>query len=212
MRRVSFFALWAVGTLAAMSLARLAVGVVADEVSVRSAAPLSPRAVSRALSELPPPAATTTTTTEPRTTTTASPPGSSGDRQSPGGGGTGAGGGGTPGATPPPASASPSPTGTSSTTTTITAAPSSFTRTTILEGGTVTVRFTAPSTVEFVSAVPSDGFTVEVEHSGPDQVEVRFRSENHESRYRAQWSDGEPDVDTQESGEGPSGSSGSGEG
>jgi hypothetical protein len=69
--------------------------------------------------------------------------------------------------------------------------------TTSLIGGTVTVRHSG-STVTLISAVPASGFTADVESGGPNQVEVEFKSGNHESKYHASISDGRLDVETEE--------------
>ncbi len=41
-------------------------------------------------------------------------------------------------------------------------------------GGSVTVHCTAPSSIELVAASPNDGWVVEVDDAGPDQVGVHF--------------------------------------
>ena len=66
-----------------------------------------------------------------------------------------------------------------------------------LTGGSVTVRYRGTRT-ELVQATPKSGFVVDVHDSGPQKVEVRFRSDNHESRIVARVEDGEPDVDRDE--------------
>jgi hypothetical protein len=64
-----------------------------------------------------------------------------------------------------------------------------------ITGGTVVVRWTA-SWVEFVSATPTDGFHVEVEERGPDQVAVEFEGNGVKSQYEAEVSDGKLVVET----------------
>jgi hypothetical protein len=54
--------------------------------------------------------------------------------------------------------------------------------------------------VYLVAAVPQSGFQVEVEKSGPSKVDVRYRSEDHTSRFKAEWEKGELEVETEESG------------
>ena len=63
--------------------------------------------------------------------------------------------------------------------------PASQVRSHDLVGGTVTIRSGA-ETVELVAATPKSGFVAEVRDSGPGRVEVRFRSDGHESRFRAE--------------------------
>ena len=53
-------------------------------------------------------------------------------------------------------------------------------------------------TVELDAAAPAVGFTMEIEDDGPDKVEVRFRSDEHESRFKADWEGGEFRIDIDE--------------
>ena len=93
-----------------------------------------------------------------------------------------------------------------STTTSTTAAPASTTTTTApppttttvpspevtahqLTGGKVVIS-ASPGVVNLVSWTPKPGFSGEVEKSGPDEVRVRFESDNHESEFEAEWDDG----------------------
>jgi hypothetical protein len=46
------------------------------------------------------------------------------------------------------------------------------------------------------------GFVVEAEQTGPNKVEVEFRSETHESELHAAWEDNGLDVQISESSEG----------
>lgn len=64
------------------------------------------------------------------------------------------------------------------------------TRTYTLEGGSVAIRF-EPGKVTVVWATPNSGYEVDVETYAADRVEVRFRSETHESQVTAWW-DGAP--------------------
>ncbi len=48
-----------------------------------------------------------------------------------------------------------------------------------------------------VGATPASGFEVTTEREG-DQVTVRFRSEDHESRIRGEYEDGAPSTDVEE--------------
>jgi hypothetical protein len=52
-----------------------------------------------------------------------------------------------------------------------------------------------------VAAVPNAGFQVTVEDSGPDSVRVEYRSDSHKSTFKAEWEDGQWEIDTEESGE-----------
>ena len=49
-----------------------------------------------------------------------------------------------------------------------------------------------------VSAVPAAGFDVDIEHAGPTEVEVKFRSNDHESELSAHFEDGELEVKKEE--------------
>lgn len=62
-------------------------------------------------------------------------------------------------------------------------------------GGTVVVRWTS-SSVQLVSASPTDGFHVDVEKRGPDQVTVEFEGNGVKSKYSAEVSDGRLVVET----------------
>lgn len=48
------------------------------------------------------------------------------------------------------------------------------------------------------AAVPEPGFSVEVEHNGPESVEVEFTSEAHDSILHAKVEGGELDIDIDE--------------
>ncbi len=64
-----------------------------------------------------------------------------------------------------------------------------------ITGGTVVVRWTS-SSVELVSASPADGFHVDVEKRGPDQVVIEFEGSGVKSKYSAEIADGRLVVDT----------------
>ncbi len=49
-----------------------------------------------------------------------------------------------------------------------------------------------------VGAVPSVGFTTDVENAGPEKVDVEFDSEDAESRFRAYFEGGQLIVDIDE--------------
>jgi len=53
-------------------------------------------------------------------------------------------------------------------------------------------------TVDLDAAAPAVGFSMEIMDSGPDKVEVRFRSDDHESRLKADWEAGEFRIDIDE--------------
>lgn len=52
--------------------------------------------------------------------------------------------------------------------------------------------------VHLEAAVPESGFTVDVEHNGPERVEVKFKSESHVSKLHAEVHDGELDIEIDE--------------
>ena len=66
-----------------------------------------------------------------------------------------------------------------------------------LVGGVVTVRYSGEST-RLVQAAPKSGFVMEVKDRGPGKVDVRFRSDDHESRLVAQLRDGAPSAERDE--------------
>lgn len=52
--------------------------------------------------------------------------------------------------------------------------------------------------VNLVSATPRPGFSADLEHTGPTEVEVKFESNDHKSKLEARIDDGELKVDTEE--------------
>jgi hypothetical protein len=60
----------------------------------------------------------------------------------------------------------------------------------------VTVRY-KPGIVEYLSAVPNTGFTIDIEQQTPE-VEVEFTSAAKEIEVRVRWNEGELDVDINE--------------
>jgi hypothetical protein len=66
-----------------------------------------------------------------------------------------------------------------------------------LEGGSIGVRCTG-STIELVYSSPAPGFSTEVDHSGPEEVDVRFENDDHRSRIKVQCSGGNPVVESRE--------------
>ena len=76
-------------------------------------------------------------------------------------------------------------------------APAAVTQTYDLVGGSVTVRFIGAAT-ELESHTVSPGFTAEVRAAGPERVEVRWRSDDHESRITIDQEGGTPRVRPEE--------------
>ncbi len=66
------------------------------------------------------------------------------------------------------------------------------TRSYVLVGGTVTLRF-EPDRVTVVAAEPAQGFRLEVEGNGTAEVRVEFEGEDHRSRLRGRWDGGPED-------------------
>ena len=66
------------------------------------------------------------------------------------------------------------------------------TRTYVLTGGTVTVRF-SPDAVTVVLATPNPGFGVDAEQRGAVAIRVEFESDQHRSRLDASWIGGPVD-------------------
>jgi hypothetical protein len=64
--------------------------------------------------------------------------------------------------------------------------------------GTVTVKVSSGS-VSYVSAVPLPGFAVEIDDAGPPRVRVEFESESARVEVRAEWENGQLDVEIDES-------------
>jgi len=94
---------------------------------------------------------------------------------------------------PPSTTTSP----TSSTTTTVAASTGPFVYDS--SGGSVTVSCTGDE-VSLNGAIPSTGYTAEVDDSGPDRVRVEFTDDDdNESEIRVECSDGVPDPEIIES-------------
>jgi hypothetical protein len=91
-------------------------------------------------------------------------------------------------------------TATTSTTSTTVAAPVTETRTYQLIGGWVRIAF-SPGVVTLDGANPNPGFTMEIEKTGPNEVELDFRSDDHRSEFTAEWKDGVLDVGISEEAE-----------
>ncbi|MEQ1872759.1 MAG: hypothetical protein ABL953_03445 [Ilumatobacteraceae bacterium] len=65
------------------------------------------------------------------------------------------------------------------------------------EGGTITVRLQG-NNLTLVSYAAASGFSVEVQHSSGDRVEVRFESTSHETRIRIDLENGAMDPSVEE--------------
>lgn len=76
-------------------------------------------------------------------------------------------------------------------------APQTATEAYDLVGGIVTVRYSGTST-DLVQASPESGFIADVKDQGPGKVDVRFRSDDHESRLVTRLRNGAPDPDVEE--------------
>ena len=101
------------------------------------------------------------------------------------------------------APATTAPTTTSTTTpTTTTIAPTTEIRSYELIGGSVTVEV-GNGTVGLAGASPKAGFSMDVENSGPEKVEVEFKSDHHESSFSARFRDGvfTPEIEESEHGD-----------
>jgi hypothetical protein len=61
-------------------------------------------------------------------------------------------------------------------------------------GGVVVLEY-RPGEVTYQSATPAPGFQVHVETKGPPAVELEFESESDKVEIRAEWRDGELDVE-----------------
>jgi hypothetical protein len=62
-----------------------------------------------------------------------------------------------------------------------------------LIGGWVRIRH-GGGQVFLVDAGPNPGFTIDVDHDGPDEVKVVFESSDHKSTFRAEYEDGVLDI------------------
>ena len=179
---------WVVATGLATVLAWRAVELVSSEVTERPAVPLSDDQVARALGTgAAAPATTGTTETVPGPGATG-PEGTSTSARAPAT---------SPSTATSTSTAGPAPTATPTTSTTSTTMAPAVTRTLVAQGGQVAVRY-ADGGVELLWARPESGFTVDVEKAGPDEVDVRFESDDHRSRVRAFWRNGVPAEEVRE--------------
>lgn len=101
----------------------------------------------------------------------------------------------------PSTSVAPATSTTAAATTTTTGAVAMERATYVLVGGTVTIEYGGGQVV-LISAVPKAGFDTEVDHDGPVEVDLDFRSEGHRSRFDAEWKNGGLVVDIDEDPEG----------
>lgn len=62
-----------------------------------------------------------------------------------------------------------------------------------LAGGTVAVGYRREQ-ARLLRATPRTGFVVEINDPGPGKVDVRFRSDDHDSRLVVEYADGAPQV------------------
>ena len=183
MRRVGIVMAWSVATLVAMTIAGSAVGSVRGQVTDVPAIPTAGTAAFLTTTTIAPTELSTTSTppttddTTPPTTKVSTPTTSSSTTTTTT----------TPAQTTPTTTSPPPP----ATTTTVPAAPAITTYTLI--GGQVTISALEPD-VGLVAAVPAAGFSTEIEHSGPGEVEIEFESSGHKSSFRARWKDGELDI------------------
>ncbi len=174
MRRPLLVGGWVVVVALATTLTWQVVGAVDDQVSTR---PVSPLNVSGPVVAAEQP--TTTAAEIPSTTTlmtTGTLQGSS------------------------PTSSTTTTTSPEASTTTTTVAADWQTKSTTTAGGTVVVKY-RPGEVVLLTATPEAGFRVEIEYSGPPEVEVDFESDTLKVEYRARWEDGELDIEVKESDE-----------
>ena len=180
---------WLATTALAVALALAAVGAVSDSVTENRPKPLSAAAVSAALAagtgpEAEAPTATTESSGPAPTSATTQPPTTRGTAPTPTTKPT------APNTTTASTAAVPSTTQTSVPGGGVAAPPEE--RTYEMVGGTVRVRF-ADGRAELLSATPRAGFRVSRNSGDPGDVRVTFRSDDHESRFRAWWENGPRD-------------------
>ena len=223
-KRAGLFAAWAAGTLVSILVAGQAVGGVRDQVTDRPAALPDLMLASDANVDLldgPPSTPIPSTgpaTTEPEVATgpDPTPPATITSFEAPSASTSGA----IPSSSPappvdsvpptspamgPPPATEPPPVATTSadpapptTTAPSTTLPATSYETYQLIGGWVRLAV-RPGAVSLDGAGANPGFVVEADNPGPDDVEVEFRSEVHESELRAGWEHGVLDVEIRES-------------
>jgi hypothetical protein len=186
-RKIVYPLIWLAVTVTAVLIASAAVSSVRDQVTDTPTAMLPPTTMAISSTDqlvadpIQPQDSDATTTTSPPTSTTAAPePVTT-----------------TPTTTLPPSpDPDPEPAQTTTTTTevpaptTTTDAPTSEIRSYVLVGGSVSVEI-GDGVVRLAGASPNSGFTMEVEDSGPEKVEVEFHNDGHESKFSGEFEDGE---------------------
>jgi hypothetical protein len=194
-RRIAYLLIWLAVTLTAVFIASAAVSSVRDQVTDTPTAMLPPTTIAPDRTEQqipdltqpaspayidgsssPTTAAPTTTTSVPLQPTTTVP------------------------STTISSSPTPSPAPTTTTTTTATVPPTTEIRSYELVGGSVSVEI-GDGTVRLAGASPKPGFTMEVESSGPEKVEVEFHNDEHRSKFSGKFEDGKYEPSISESGE-----------
>ncbi|MCB2224894.1 MAG: hypothetical protein KQH83_12060 [Actinobacteria bacterium] len=163
---------WLAATAATAGVALAVVGLAGEQVSDEAVRPLTAEQVDAlgvAATAATQPA--TTTTAAPGTTVTTAPPVSTSTTAT---------------TVPDDGTTTMAPTTTEAATTTTSGAQVDSRHVT---GGTVVVRWTS-SSVDLVSATPDDGYKLEVEDRGPDEVVVEFEGQGVKSTYHAEVSDG----------------------
>ncbi len=193
MRKFVYPLIWLAVTAAAVLIASAAVSSVRDQVTDTPTAMLPPTTIAISSTEqlvadpVQPEKTTPTAAEEPSTTTTSAPTTTTTVQPE----------------TPPTTNSSdPEPAETTTTTTTVpattttTSAPPTEIRSYDLVGGSVSVEI-GDGTVRLAGASPKPGFTMEVENSGPEKVEVEFHNDDHESHFTGKFEDGrfEPSID-----------------
>ena len=94
-------------------------------------------------------------------------------------------------------SSTSAPANTSTSSTSTTAAAQWSTRTISTNGGTVVVSY-RPGEVILETAVPRPGFETEIDKQGPPVVEVEFDSSNLRVDIKAEWDNGELEIEVDE--------------
>jgi len=180
-RRLTYVLIWLAVTTTAVFVAAAAVGSVRDQVTDTPSAMVPTTTIATSLAgpatpktepgrettpSIPTTSTTTTTTTLTASTTTVPDVSTTTTR--------------------PPA---PTTTTTTAPPPTTTSPPPTEIRSYDLVGGSVTVEV-GVNTVGLAGASPKAGFSMEVENSGPEKVEVEFKSDHHESQFSGEFKDG----------------------
>ncbi len=217
-RRISVIVVWVLATMVATAVALAAVGSVAGQVIDSPASPLleatttslvAAAASSTSTSGVPieieavdPISIPTTSSPAVDDTSTSAAPSTTSapvsTTQAPGGGGTST--------TVPPDDGTTTTTvpddddDHESSTSTTQAPAASQTATYQLIGGWVRITYGSGS-VTLDGAGPNSGFTMSIDSSGPGEVDVDFRNDDHRSEFKAEWEGGELKVDIDEEAE-----------